>query len=320
MDFDTGSSDLWVFNTQLSAADTKGHNVYDPTKSPTKTEVNGATFSITYGDNSFAQGNVVKDNVNIGGVTVTQQAVELATKVASSFVTDTASDGLLGLAFSTINTVQPQQQKTFFDNALSTLDQPVFTANLRHGQGGSYEFGEIDATLHTGQITNVPVDSSNGFWQITSTAFSVGNDTTNLQQNANASPAIADTGTSLMLVDDAVATAYYKQVQGAQLNQEQGGFTFPCNTALPNFNVQMGDTYVATIPGALINFSPVSQAPGDSAAAQCFGGIQSNGGSNLQVYGDVMFKSQFVVFDGSKPQLGFAPQANPVLNKRYWDA
>jgi hypothetical protein len=43
------------------------------------------------------------DVVAVGGTTVTSQAVELANKISSEFQQD-AADGLLGLAFSSINT------------------------------------------------------------------------------------------------------------------------------------------------------------------------------------------------------------------------
>ncbi|KYG40744.1 hypothetical protein M433DRAFT_8519 [Acidomyces richmondensis BFW] len=45
------------------------------------------------------------DKVNIGGATATRQAVEIATQVSGSFIQDTTSDGLVGLAFSSINTI-----------------------------------------------------------------------------------------------------------------------------------------------------------------------------------------------------------------------
>lgn len=79
-----------------------------------------------------------------------------------------------------------------------------------------------------------------------------------MQAITQAPTAIADTGTTLMLVSPEVATAYYKQVQGAQLNQQVGGYIFPCNAALPTLSIAMGDNNLATVPASVINFSKVS--------------------------------------------------------------
>lgn len=255
MNFDTGSSDLWVFNTQLNAQSGQGHTLYDPTKSPDFKLLKGASFDISYGDGSGAAGNVGTDTVDIGGATVTGQAIEMATDVSDSFVQDINSNGLVGLAFSKINTVKPQKQKTFFDNAMPTLAEPVFTADLRQDEVGAYEFGKIDTARFTGDLTWAPIDPSNGFWEFTSTKFSVGN---GKALNAIGGTAIADTGTTLMLVNAAVVNAYYSQVEGAVNNEQVGGITFPCDSVLPDLNVDVGGTYTATIQGKFINFAQVN--------------------------------------------------------------
>jgi hypothetical protein len=188
LDFDTGSSDLWVFSTKLSQRASAGHSVYDPTKSTTFQQIQGATWSISYGDGSGAAGIVGTDTVNIGGATATKQAVELATALSSSFTQDTNNDGLVGLAFSKLNTVKPQQQTTFFDTIMSQLAQPVFAVNLKNDSSGTYSFGAIDNTAYTGQLTTVPVQSNTGFWQFASSSFQVGNKKV---ANAGGSPAIA---------------------------------------------------------------------------------------------------------------------------------
>jgi aspergillopepsin I len=41
----------------------------------------------------------------------------------------------------------------------------------------------------------------------------------------------------------------------------------------------------------------------------CFGAVKSNSGANLQIYGDIFFKSQFVAFDNTGPSIGVAPHA-----------
>ncbi|KAI1758007.1 acid protease [Xylaria castorea] len=298
LDFDTGSSDLWVFNTQLSAAATQGHALYDPSSSATFKLIQNAQFQIQYGDGSGAEGVVGTDVVNIGGAEVKAQAIELATAVTQSFVDDTSTDGLLGLAFSSINTVQPQQQKTFFDNAMSSLAEPLFTADLRAGANGAYEFGRIDTSKFTGDMTFVAVNNTQGFWQFTSDSFAV--DGGKAQTSVAGNQAIADTGTTLLLADPAVATAYYAQVQGAQNDATQGGFTIPCDAKLPDLQLAIGDA-MATVKGADLSFAPV-----DQTNQTCFGGLQAGQSGGLQVYGDIFFKSNFVVFNGGNNTLGFA--------------
>ncbi|KAK1758822.1 penicillopepsin [Echria macrotheca] len=296
LDFDTGSSDLWVFNTQLAKNAVRGHKVYDPTQSNTFQAMRGATFTIRYGDESGASGNVGTDVVDIGGVTVPNQAVELATAVSQSFIDDMPNNGLLGLAFSSINTVKPQPQKTFFDNVMPTLAEPVFTADLRPNAVGAYEFGRIDSTKFTGQMAWVPVNSSDGFWQFPTSGFAVGN-TANPVRTAT-SQAIADTGTTLMLVSQDVADGYYSQVPGAKNDATAGGITVPCDATLPDLFVDVGGVYTARIKGSDINFAPVS-------GNTCFGGIQPTT-APLQIWGDIFFKSQFVAFNGGNSSLGMA--------------
>ncbi|KAL9002536.1 MAG: hypothetical protein Q9188_004534 [Gyalolechia gomerana] len=296
LNFDTGSSDLWVFNTNLRTEQTQGHSVYDPKKSSTFKFMDGASFKISYGDQSAASGTVGTDTVDIGGAKVEGQAVELASTITDSFLRDVDSDGLVGLAFGSINTVKPQQQKTFFENVMATLDKPVLTANLRHHTVGSYEFGRIDSSQFKGDITYTPIDDSQGFWQIESKSFAVGDGPR--QTNPNASPTIMDTGTSLILADDAVVRSYWRQVEGAEMDEQ--GVTFPCDAQLPDFHVALGPTYMATVPGELMNYQRMGQNT-------CFGGLQSNNGQSLQIYGAVLFKSQFVVFDGGNKTVGFAP-------------
>lgn len=226
---------------------------------------------------------------------MTSQAVELAETLSAEFQEDTDTDGLLGLAFDQLNTVSPDKQKTFFSNAKASLAAPLFTANLKKGAPGSYDFGYIDSTKYTGTITYVPVNTANGFWEFTGNGYAVGSKAF----VSTSIDAIADTGTTLLYLPTAVVTAYYKGVSGAKYDTNQGGYTFPCSATLPSITLGIG-SYKAVVPGSYVVYAPTS-------GSACFGGVQRNTGIGFSIYGDVFLKSQFVVFDGtSSPQLGFA--------------
>ncbi|KAJ8113912.1 hypothetical protein ONZ43_g5034 [Nemania bipapillata] len=305
LDFDTGSSDLWVFSSETPSNQVGGQTIYNIQQSSTAKILAGASWDISYGDGSSSGGNVYTDTVSIGGITVEQQAVESATNVSLAFTQRPDTDGLVGLAFSKLNTVRPTQQLTFFDNAMRDLALPLFTANLKASEPGNYNFGFIDPTEFNGQITYIPVNTSSGFWQFTSEGFKVGNSSTMV---AATHQAIADTGTTLLLVPDDIAAAYYAQIPGAvNAAQTAGGYVFPCSVTLPSYTAMIG-SYPAVIPGKFINFAPVDGNT-FADATTCFGGIQAvPAGFPFAIYGDVFLKSQFVVFQGGETQLGLAPK------------
>jgi aspergillopepsin I len=196
---------------------------------------------------------VYLDTVNIGGTIVTKQAIELAQSVSSAFVSDT-NDGLVGLAFDSINTVTPTTQKTFITNAIAQgLPKPLFTANLKKGQPGNYNFGYIDSTEYTGSITYVNVNTANGFWEFTSSGYAIGSGSF----VSSSIDAIADTGTTLLYLPAAAVKAYYKKVSGAKNSVAAGGYIFPCSATLPSITLGIG-SYKAVVPGTYINYAPYS--------------------------------------------------------------
>ncbi|KAL6414145.1 Endothiapepsin [Ilyonectria robusta] len=326
MDFDTGSSDLWVYSSQAAAAG--GQTDYVAADSSTSKALNGASFEISYGDGSAAAGHVVKELVSIGGLAVNSQAVEVADQVTASFSQQADLDGLVGLAFSSINTVQPQQQSTFFANANSESGVGLFTADLQQDAPGTYNFGFVNQSAFTGDIAFTAIDSSAGFWNFTSPGFAVGDGNTSISSTPISG--IADTGTTLLLLPGSVNDAYYSQVQGVQLDQTAGGFTFPCDAKLPDFTFGVGNGTV-TIPGSFMNFAALQSTassrmgkrgrkfhPSKAFTAQaadagtCFGGMQSSDAVGTNIFGDIALKSAFVVFDGANSQIGFAKKDLPA--------
>ncbi|CAM1503229.1 Fc.00g080050.m01.CDS01 [Cosmosporella sp. VM-42] len=286
LDFDTGSSDLWVFSSELSSSTSSGHKIYTPSKSTTSKKLSGATWSIKYLDQSGSSGDVYLDTVSVGSLTVKSQAVEAARKVSSQFTTG-ANDGLLGLAFSSLNTVSPTPQKTWFDNVLSPLDSQLLVADLRHETPGSYTFGKIPSTAKN--ILYASVDTSQGVWQFS----------TSSPLQTGSFQAIADTGTTLMLADDDLLEAYYDQVDSASYGDDEQAYVFDCDETLPDFTFTVGKGSI-TVPGSLINYGTTQ------SGSSCYGGLQSNEGAGLAILGDIALKAAYVVFDNGNLRLGWA--------------
>ncbi|PLN78516.1 putative extracellular aspartic endopeptidase [Aspergillus taichungensis] len=303
MNFDTGSADFWVMNPNVAGIDLAGREVFNVSNSTTFQKMDETTFRISYGDRSFAWGYVGTDTVDIGGAIVSNQAIGIATTVSSSFLEDNYYNGLAGFAFSTASTMRPQQQKNFLENLAKDLDEPVLTASLKPKAVGEYEFGFVDPDKYRGKLVNITIDPSNGFWQIASLHYQIGDGA--LIKRDNAAPAIADTGTTLMLLDDEVVRAYYAQVPNAAHLLAVGGYIYPCNQTLPDLSVGFGDSHLAYLPGEVLGYSQVGTNR-TTGVPVCFGGVQSNQGSKLQVLGDVFIKAFYVVFDLRGPSIAIA--------------
>ncbi|KNB09537.1 hypothetical protein FOXG_10098 [Fusarium oxysporum f. sp. lycopersici 4287] len=119
MIYDTGSADLWVYSNESSPFKSLDHPTYVPTSSAEL--LKNYNWAIKYASGDEVSGVVFTNTVKASPVVAHKQAVQAATVIQAEF----ASDGILGLAFSTINTVQPKKQKTF-ETLLPNLKKKVF--------------------------------------------------------------------------------------------------------------------------------------------------------------------------------------------------
>lgn len=196
----------------------------------------------------------------------------------------------------------PTKQSTWFSNVKPTLKQPLWTADLREDGSGSYHFGEIPAGAYSGGIKSVVVNSTRGYWAINSHTFSVNGNTTT---RGSASPAVADTGTSLLIVDEEVARAWYAPIPGSGYSSYAGGYVYPCsaNDTLPSFSIAVGNipSIDPTGRGRMVQIPTKYLAYAALDDTYCYGAIQGNGGQGLQIYGDILFRSAFFIFYDQAP-------------------
>ncbi|KAJ6616644.1 acid protease [Mycena sp. CBHHK59/15] len=314
LDFDTGSSDLWVWSSELTRVSKTGHTIYDPRKSKTSKKQAKSTWcdarspwiskltpfpprNISYGDGSSASGDVYMDTVTVGNTTIPSQAVELARTLSAQFASGEGSDGLLGLAWPALNTVSPAPAKTPVENMIEQklIAQPLFTVKLDRGDNaGFYSFGEIDTTVTSNPITYTPVDNSQGFWMVPSTSYVLNGKTIERAGNT----AILDTGTTLALISDDAVSQIYGAIKGAKFDANQGGWMYPAGAALPTLAFAVGET--------MYTLSAADFPYGEAADGYVFGGVQSRGTNPFDILGDIFLKSVYVVFNQGEATVGLA--------------
>ncbi|KAE9377392.1 endothiapepsin [Stipitochalara longipes BDJ] len=298
MDFDTGSADLWVYSPEVPPAQSAGHDIYYPNASSTATYEDGWVWNIVYDDGSSSGGDVWLDKVCIGGACFGNQSVETASNVSPGFTTQSGSDGLLGLGFSVANAIFPDHQKTWFENMEDLLLEPLFTVDLKHKQPGSYNFGYIDPLQFNGEISWTSAYTADGHWTFNIVGYGVGENATVSEEWKS----YADTGTSLLYVPSDVCNSYYSAVPGASNDANGPGYIFPCESELPDFKFTIDSGYTGILPGSYLNYSTTGASDGN-----CVGGIQDSTRFGIGIAGDMLLKSQFVVFEGgNSTKLGFA--------------
>ncbi|EHK15313.1 uncharacterized protein TRIVIDRAFT_196192 [Trichoderma virens Gv29-8] len=302
LNLDTGSSDLWVLSTDTYPSQIQGQAIYDPNASNTSRRQTGLSWLIRYGDGSSANGIVYKDRVQIGNTFFDQQAIESAIRVSDDISDDTFASGLLGAAGSAGNTVRPDKQKTYLDNIKDQLAKPLFTANLKKGKPGNYNFGYINASEYTGDIQYAAINPKGPLWEISVSGYRVGSDES--KYVSRVWNAIADTGTTLLLTPTDIVNAYYAQVNGSTMNDDVGMMVVPCTAKLPDFVFGLGK-YRGVIPGTYMNYGRMNRT-------YCYGGLQDSEGAPFAVLGDIALKAQFVVFDFGNNVVGFANKNTTV--------
>ena len=250
---------------------------------------------------------LASDNVTIGGLVVNNQAVELAQQLSSEFQSG-AGDGLLGLAWGNVNTVKPHAVQTPVENMIAQKDIPaaqeLFTAKLTSSKSGAdafYTFGYIDQATLAGQTPHyTAIDNSQGFWQFPSTTAKVAGKTVRRARNTS----IADTGTTLCLVDDNFCQDVYGAIRGAKYDDSNQGWVFPSSVTesqLPVVQVDVG--------GQLFTINKENLGFADAGNGYMYGGIQSRGDMTFDIYGDVFLKSVYAIFDVGNKRFGCVQRA-----------
>ncbi len=210
----------------------------------------------------------------------------------SALSADMKNDGILGLS----------RNSTFLKRIKDWVKYPAFTADLRRISGGVYDFGKIDDSKYTGNITYTRVleedHALTGFWVVRTTGFGFGTDSFTLKPLT----AVIDTSTHLILLPADIVQDYWSKVPGSKYMYDHASYVFPCkqNSTLPSLTIGF-ETHRVTIPGPHLAYAPLGKD------GLCEGGLQAAQQPNgPAVIGQLLLKRQFVVFDFGLARVGFA--------------
>ncbi|EDW87997.2 uncharacterized protein Dyak_GE18490 [Drosophila yakuba] len=296
LQFDTGSSDLWVPSVKCPSTNVacQEHNKYNSSASSTYVE-DGGGFSLEYGTGSLL-GFRSRDTVNIDGMVIRNQTfVEAVDEPGSAFV-DVIFDGIIGMAFASLS----GGITTPFDNIIrqGLVQRPVFSVYLRRDgssqSGGEVIWGGIDRSIYRGCINYVPV-SLPAYWQFTVNSVKVRDILL-----CNGCQAIADTGTSLIVVPLRAYNAINRALNATD-NGEGEAFVDCSNLCkLPNFNLNIGgSTYTLTPKDYIYKLQ-------DNNQTLCLSGFSYLEGNLLWILGDIFLGTVYTVFDVGQERIGFA--------------
>nr|XP_016938877.1 lysosomal aspartic protease [Drosophila suzukii] len=295
--FDTGSSNLWVPGSSCTSTACEDHQVFYESLSSTYV-ANGTAFSITYGTGSVS-GYLSVDYVSFAGLTVKNQTFgEVTTEQGTNFV-DAYFDGILGMGFPilAVDGVTPT-----FQNMVSQglIQNPVFSFFLRDNgsvvnYGGELILGGSDPSLYSGGLTYVDVIQA-AYWKFQTDSIKIGSTLISTYDAA-----IADTGTSLIIAP----IAEYAMIAALFGADSEG--TFEC-TSLDSY-----PDLVITING--VDFRIAAKYYIIQENYLCSLAIQSITSQDFWIMGDVFLGRFYTEFDVGNQRLGFAP-VNSAISLR----
>ncbi|KAH8103902.1 Asp-domain-containing protein [Cristinia sonorae] len=295
VDFDTGSSDMYLPGDRCVTGACHGHRLYKPSASVTSKD-NNHTFNLSYGDQTAVSGETYLDVVSIGQLVVHDQVFGAASSYSEDDRVEIFNpDGLVGFAFQSLSEFQaPTLVQNLY--AQGRISAPIFGFEFNRGQGLLH----IGASRAKRPLTYTQV-TEQGFWQVAIEAVSVSSITI-VQSQA----AVIDTGTTVIIAPTSSADQVYAAIPSSR-KLGNGFYAIPCSS-LPTISLTFSGKPFKVSP-ALLNLGPLSvegTANSEGGVPECFGGIVGSDDVQFWVVGDLFLQGVYTEFDFGKNRVGFA--------------
>lgn len=305
---DTGSSDLWV-NTADSAfcEEDRGCGIsgtYSANDSSTYNYIN-SDFNISYVDGSGSSGDYVSDTVRFGSVTLTDQQFGIGYDSSSE-------EGILGIGYPTNEVAVAYNGEEPYSNIPQHLvDQGEISINAYSlwlndldASTGSILFGGVNADKYIGSLETLPIIRTEGVYAefvIALTAVGANGNSTAIASDL-ATPALLDSGSSLMYLPDDIATAIFSAV-GAEYDEESGVAILDCGQGTSDDTIDF--TFSSPTIRVALNELVIVAGTDRRGNDICILGI-APAGPSTPVLGDTFLRSAYVVYDLENNEISLA--------------
>ncbi|KAJ3099229.1 hypothetical protein HDU97_003338 [Phlyctochytrium planicorne] len=294
---DTGSADTWIRGPSCVSPD---RSCVGPKVDVSSLSSANRPFSTSYGSGAVA-GGIYTTTFTVGGQK-SQPLLFGVTTQEVGFDDDGYTDGLMGLAFDSISNIRRNTggNTNFFDQLGFPGGQRRFGVYLSNaGQGsGELVLGGDNPGRYSGTVTCLPL-AQQSYWvfSIASATYKVRNAQGSLGGSLNY--AIADTGTTLAILDDRVASNINSAI-GASFNSQYGVYIVPCSVR------DNGPAVVFNMGGA--DFSiPSSIYVLQDGSGTCFSGFAGGAsGGSVAILGDTFLRAYYSIYDKDNSRVCFA--------------
>ncbi|KAK4054330.1 hypothetical protein OIO90_003563 [Microbotryomycetes sp. JL221] len=304
--FDTGSSDLWVYQSGIGALTVPE---WDASASSSAVTDPVIPWSIQYGRGE-QEGFLNQDVVSLGGYQA--DTVFAAATTLNEAFTPYPISGLFGLGFGVIAS---SGYVPWFERLLNSteLENPYFSIYLIRAAdvtdevegsipGAQLCVGCIDDSKYTGDINWVPVNSE-AFWTVPMDGINFnGSVIPGTEMNA-----AIDSGTSLIQIPVAAAQAFYSVLGGVQSERGDGTWIIPCDAPIGSIGFQFQGVNYEIPPQDILR----ARSRDRSSCLLAIAGVDNQDayGNSVAIVGDVFLKNAYTVYSYSyqgAPAVGFA--------------
>ncbi|KAK9239400.1 aspartic peptidase domain-containing protein [Lipomyces kononenkoae] len=314
LQIDTGSSDIWVQSAQNEFCQESDNpcnetGIFQPQRSSSFSPISN-NFYIAYGDGSYAKGEYAYETFDIGGASVKNLTIAVATDA-------NATEGIMGIGYPNNEAVVSSYGSSYqYKNLPDLLVEQGFIQSRAYSlwlndleaSTGSILFGGVDRAKYSGNLVQLPIDLYTGESQPSEFFITLdGVGYTNADGSGNevvsnmGEPVLLDSGTSFNYLPDGAFRAIANALS-ASYSVRLGYYVQSCTITSVNASIDFYfDSVTIKVPLKEILYPAITasgrQLTFSNGQPVCLVTVASNRDLGVSILGDTFLRSAYVVYD-----------------------